>query len=115
MWSSIRAIVGALAFVVAVSEARTIGDGGVNYLQSLVDTLGDEVKLDSWTFGHFQSILKDRFGASNRGRDLDQRLSTKLVSNPSISRFLLTLVYAQLTWKCRPEFMNWKRRWRMMP
>ena len=43
MWSSIRAIVGALAFVVAVSEARTIGDGGVNYLQSLVDTLGDEV------------------------------------------------------------------------
>jgi len=43
MWSSIRAIVGALAIVVAVSEARTIGDGGVNYLQSLVDTLGDEI------------------------------------------------------------------------
>ena len=51
MWSSIRAIVGALAIVVAVSEARTIGDGGVNYLQSLVDTLGDEVILETWTLG----------------------------------------------------------------
>ena len=42
MWSSLAAALGALALVVAAAEARTIGDGGVNYLQSLVDTLGDE-------------------------------------------------------------------------
>ena len=42
MWSSLAAVLGVLGVVVAAAEARTIGDGGVNYLQSLVDTLGDE-------------------------------------------------------------------------
>ena len=42
MWSSLASVIGALALVAVAAEARTIGDGGVNYLQSLVDTLGDE-------------------------------------------------------------------------
>jgi len=43
MRSSLAAVLGVLGVVVATAEARTIGDGGVNYLQSLVDTLGDEI------------------------------------------------------------------------
>ena len=41
MWSSLAAVLGALALVAVAAEARTIGEGVMD-LQSLVDTLGDE-------------------------------------------------------------------------
>lgn len=42
MWSSLAAVLGALALVAVAAEARTIGEGVMD-LQSLVDTLGDEI------------------------------------------------------------------------